>query len=694
MPVALRREDGSLHTPEQIQQEWKTRIERARAAQKPHIPTWLSNLAFAAGQHWLVWDPRSTAGGRLRHIAEMDPRYKGRDLLTADRITEFRLAQLGELDAEDDRQQLLAAQESETAEESAKQLNQAVAYAWEHEWEAQQALKQARQYCVDMGTAAIRCRRDPDHGKVVDPYVPHRDGKPVTGQHDLMALEQQGTLADGATPEFQAVREGRTVWQPYTAIQILAPPGYQHESRFPWEILVDVVPRQEAIQAYGQDVASLPEDTDIASAMGLSTGQTVQDTRSQGNPSQSRLKDSLWRYTCFQRPNRQHPKGQVVVLLSGQYQVVDVQDQLDYQLPNGDWHTGVVYFHWWRLNDRFYSRAFIEPLKDPQRQINMVETFKAEIIRRGGPKVLLQKPLKENPQGLPLETVIIGDQAPPVFHPGIAPGEWMDTEKAGWVDNLSHASTLSLLRLGENPQNVDTYSQLQLLNDNESAKRTVILGEHREGIGTLEELGVWDIQQYWPDEKQILVAGDEDELSFATFKKSDVPAFYMVRVPKGAPQQRSQGAEFKKIDAVWAAALQSGWVNADPHGWTQWYVDSIDAGTAQEIPEPGTDSQTKMAEYENLLMRHGQPVIPADYDLLPTHLPIHRAAQDQARAEDNMPLFLLLQQHIDASVQVQQENAARVAGQAQTASPLATPQAGGVNPVFAVPDFQRLATGN
>jgi hypothetical protein len=36
------------------------------------------------------------------------------------------------------------------------------------------------------------------------------------------------------------------------------------------------------------------------------------------------------------------------------------------------------------------------------------------------------------------------------------------------VENLAHASTLSPLRLGENPQNVDTYSQLALLNENES----------------------------------------------------------------------------------------------------------------------------------------------------------------------------------------------------------------------------------
>lgn len=691
MAIEVRRTDGTLQTQDKLKETWRTRIEQARNAQKPFIPIWLSNLAFAAGQHWLVWDPQSN-GGRLRHVAEMDEMFRGRNLLTADRINEYRQAQLGELDSDDDRQQLLAAQQSDTAEESAKELNQAVAYGWEHEWDAESALSQMRQYVLDLGTAAIRCRRDPDHGKTVDHQPYDQQGKPVTPDthpEDWQALTTQGSMADGSLPDMRPIKEGRTVWTPHTCFQILTPPGINHEARFPWEILVDTVPL-DSLQAEYPD-AVLSEDTDIASAMGLSTAQVVRDSRSQG-ASQNRLRGHCWRYTCFQRPNKQNPEGQVVIIASNQHVILDVQDHLDYQLPNGDWHTGVEYFHWWRLLDRFYSRAFIEPMKDPQREINMLKTFGSEIIARGGPKVFLrEQDMLENPQGLPMETIRMKDNAQqPFFFQGIGPGPWMQTARAENESDIAHASTLSALKLGENPQNVDTYSQLALLNEQESGKRSVIRTAHVKSIGTLEELGVWDIRQYWPDEKLILVSGDEETISQQTFKKSTIPDFYMVKVAKGAPQPRSQAAELKKVDAIWASAEQSGLVQANAAAWVSWYVDSINAGVAQEIPEPQADSQTQMAEYENLLMREGEDVIPADYDLLPVHLPIHREAQDQARASGDMQLFLRIQNHIDLSVQVQQENAAKVAQSQQAPSPLAPPP----NPIYAEPDFQRLAAGN
>jgi hypothetical protein len=71
----------------------------------PIEKTWLSNLAFAAGQHWLVWDAQG-GGGQLRHIAGDGPPYRDRTLYTADRINEYLQAQFGELNSDDDRPEI------------------------------------------------------------------------------------------------------------------------------------------------------------------------------------------------------------------------------------------------------------------------------------------------------------------------------------------------------------------------------------------------------------------------------------------------------------------------------------------------------------------------------------------------------------------------------------------------------------
>lgn len=683
-------------TEEHTRLVWKERIQRARDAQKPLIPIWLSNLAFAAGQHWLVWD-RVTDG--LRHIRDVDPAYADRNLLTADRISEYRDAQLGELSSDDDRPQLLTAQTGDDPEEIARTLNAASAYQWEHEADAEEVLAQVWQYVVDLGTAAIRCYRDGNYGKVIDHQPFDTAGRPVTPDthpQDWQTLQEQGTMADGTLPIMQPIREGRTCWKPYTAFQILTPPGVNHESRFPWEVLVDVVTLDELADQYGpQAVAGLTEDTNIASAMGLSTGQVVKDPKSQGAASSPRVKGAVWRYLCFQRPSAKYPDGQFVVLVSNDYRVMEAREGLDYQLPNGDPHTGVVYFHWRRLIDRFYSRAWIEATKDPQREINQLETFKTEIVARGGPKVMVAEgALPHTPTGQPFEVIELKDTSlAPQYFAGIGPGPWMDTEKAGWVDNLAHAAAMSQIKLGEVPPSADTYSALALLNEAEAGKRSYIRLGHSRSIGTLVELGVWDIRRYWPSEKTILVGGSDDPISSEVFRKETVPDFYMVKVAKGAPEPRSQGAELKKIDAFWAAAEQSGLVASDPASWVAWYVESVNAGVAQDLPEPAQDSQQRMAAFENTLMQHGEQPPVFDYDLPAVHLPAHREAQDHARAAGDAAWLQRLTLHVQQHVLQAQTNAATVEQARQTPAPDAAAPAG-APPVFVRPDFLQLARGN
>lgn len=696
MAVAVARDQqGVMRSTDQVRAECRTRIEQARNARAPLEATWLSNLAFAAGQHWLVWDELA---GQLVERRKIDPAFRNRDLFTANRIREYLNAQMGELSSGDDRPELTTEQQGDTAEQVAQHLNSAVAHAWENEWNADTALRRARGYTLTMGTAAVRACRDKTYGPVIGRAVYDQQGQPVTDQAELASLEQTGQLSDGSLPRFQPVNEGRTRWEPLTSFHILPQPGVTHEDDLAWFDIVRPVAIDTLIDEYGDAAAQLVEDGDIASAAGVATGQQAQT----GAPSadRNRLRGHVWLHTVYDLPCRRYPNGRVTVLASNGYVLLDMREQLDYQMPDGSWHTGVVFLHWNRLDDRFFSQAFIEPLKDPQRTISEVKTAQLEILWRGMPKVFTKEgDLPHNPTGLPLENVELrNDAAQPQFFAGIGPGAWLDAMIAACDNDLAHASTLSALKLGENPQNVDTYSQLALLVEQEGYKRSAIMSDHEQQIATLVKCGVYDINRYWPDGKQMLVAGDE-EGSFAveTFKKQQVPPFFRVKVQKGTTLPRSQAAELKKVDAIWAAAVQSG-VATDPASrekWIRWYDESVNASEALDLPEVEQDSQERMARYENMLMLAGQDVQPESYDLAPVHIPIHREAEDEARARGDLEAVARIDRHVQLTVAVQQQNAVQIAAAQQAPSPLGPSLAAAASvPAFAHPDFLHLAAGN
>jgi hypothetical protein len=642
-------QDAQQLDPTSLERVWRDRIAKARAFRAQFEPIWLSNLAFAAGQQWLVWDPNSR---RMRHLRDMDDRYADRELYTADRINEYLQAQLGELSGDDDRPELLLAQEGDSAQDLQKELNDCAGYAWDYEWRADQALAQMRRLCLKLGVAAIRIRFDPNKGKPIA-HVPLDDnGDPRLDDDSLAHLEQQGTLPDGSLPQFKLLNEGRTLWEPLSAFAFLTPPGVTHEDAFPWEIVWRPVPLDHVQDEYGAAATELREDTDIASTIGLSTSQAPRLVGSNRAGEQGRLRDHVWLGTCYQRPTGRFPKGYVAHFASNQIKFLRLDEELPHCSVDGEYHSGVHYFHWWRRDDQFQSRSLIEALKDPQRIINRRKTQNVEIIDRGMPKAFVKEgALVHNPVGLPLEVVELSDTTlEPHFFAGIGPGGWMYEDIASVVDDLSHASTLSPVALGENPLNVKTYSQLALINENESGKRSLILSEHKRGIARCLEDGMEDIRRYWPEEKPILIAGPEGAISQQVFERSKIPDFFVVRPATGAAKPRSQGAELTKVDAIWAAASASGLVAAQPQRWVEWYGSSLNAGQALDLPGEESGSQVDFAQFENFLMLDGQDVKVSEYDLAPVHVPIHREAQDQARAGGDMDTFNRIQAHVDEHI--------------------------------------------
>lgn len=634
----------------------RRRINSAIEYRKQFEPQWLMALAYVAGQQWITWDRQTR---QLRDIREIDDRYDDVDLYVADIIHENRGAALGELQLDSDRPELLlpgSGDEDAQSEDIARAANRVLGYAWDTEIYGDKKLRLARQHCVDLGVAPIRCRFDPSLGQPVRssdgeqvqaPYDPGT-GSLIVNPDD--AVKHVADMAGrGQTARFDPVNEGRICWDTGTAFNILAPPGVPHESAFPWEIWVAPVLLAELQDRYPA-AKGLEPDTDIGSTMGVSVtrigaGQPVNTPR---------VADSVWTYTYYERPSSRFPKGRVAVLAGAQRRLLQIVEQLPYQRSNGDWFSGIVYLHWQRLTDRFYSRSLIDALKDPQRMNNRVATQAQEIIDRDMPYTLVEEDsLVQKPSGRPMEFVELkkGGTAP-VGVQGHGPGDWMYKQRDQILSDAQHASTLSALRLGDNPQNVGTYSQLALIQEQEAAKRSSIRADHQDQRAALAELTLLDIRRYWRPGKKLVVQGEQNRVQAVEFDLSMVPDSCVVSVAKGESKPRGQAAQIQLVSDMFAAAERIGLTGLDPHRWLRWLHESYDAGETLPFPAPESDAQDKVAEFENFLMLdQGDDPVPSEYDLNPVHIPIHRKAQDKARAAGDTVGYMRIQRHIDLSIQ-------------------------------------------
>jgi hypothetical protein len=535
MAVAVQDPHGQLTDPNPLVAEWRDKIKQAKEDRKRFEPTWLSNLAFAAGKHYLMWDRFQRTLVMPRDLQEAMGRG---ELYTSDVITERRMRALGEMSADDDRPELLLVDGDGDGvqQDYAEQVNRAVGHGWDHEWDGDEVMLELRRKIIDLGTAAVSCRFDAQAGPVKQDQVPFMDGKPLLDPEQARAHVAEMASA-GATADIRSIHEGRIRWEVLSPFNILVPPGVEHESDFPWEIVVRPVPLERVQAEYGDVAADLKEDTDIGNIMGLTSNSDVDGSRQGGGATESsRLRNHVWVYTCYLRPTSRYPKGRKVVLASNEYRLMEVKDELPYVGPDGDYRSGIAYYHWWRVTGRFFSRSLVEPMKDVQRRINKRTNQIDKTIDRDQPVVFVDKNGNARKRkGFPMEVIALEPtERQPIVSQGHGPGAWMYEDKADAIADLDRASTIGQSALGENPENAQTYGQLALLHEQEAGKRQVIKKEHQAATATLIEDSVYDIRTYWGVEKQILMDSDDDQVEARVFNATKIPPFFIVRAAKGA----------------------------------------------------------------------------------------------------------------------------------------------------------------
>lgn len=647
----------------------KKRIQNGRDNRRQFEPTWHSNLAFAAGKHWLEWN-------RTQRTLVLPEELRDKELYTADVIGEYRTTALAELGSDDDRPELLLRREDLPSEDYQQQLNKAVSFGWDNEWDGDAALDEVDRLTLDLGTAAIRCRWDPTYGASVG-QVPHVNGQPVYDPSEQAGLfdEEGGPTAN---VEMKDVKQGRIVWDVLSPFNFIVPPGIPHERDFPWVVVVRPVLLSKVQEEYGEPAAGLKEDNDIGSVYGWSTtglgaGSLAPNTSAYGSGAPGRLRDHVWLFTYLENPTAKYPDGRTVTLATNQYVPLRFDERLPYVGPDGSPRNGISYFHWWRVSGRFWSRGLIEVMKDGQRAINKRRTQINEIIDRGMPAIFVQRDSEAlNRKGIPAEYVELGpDERAPIAFTGTQPGAWLQGDVEALREDLTHATGIKGSSLGENPANVSTYSQLALINENDQAKRQTIFYSRKRAIARLVEDSVYDIRTYWGNARQVMLDGDEDHIDSAIFNATKIPPFYIVRVPKGSAKPRSQAAELQKIEDVMRVSIEAG----QPLP-IDWFAKSLDSGQMLPLPSVDADAQVEKATIENHMLLEGEPVTVDYFDPPETHIPIHRLAQIQAKLAGDVATYQLVEQHIQQHLQAAISNAQTVGGQMQPGGPGGPPQPG------------------
>ena len=221
---------------------------------------------------------------------------------------------LGELGSDDDRPEILLARDDAASEDFQEHVNRALAFGWDYEFYGDQVLAEADRLMIDLGTAAVRCRWEADFGDVVGEQVPFYEGKPVMDSEQATSL--MGGYEAGPIPgvQMQDVRQGRIVWEPLSAFNLLPPPGATNERYFPWECIIWPQQLAEVKAEFPEETRTMREDTDISSTLGTAAqrqGSSDPAMYAIGEGRQTRLRDHVWRFAFFERPSKVNPRGRV-----------------------------------------------------------------------------------------------------------------------------------------------------------------------------------------------------------------------------------------------------------------------------------------------------------------------------------------------------------------------------------------------
>ena len=639
---------------------WNQRRDAAKSDRRAYEPTWHLCRHFIANRQWVGWQGNPTGGGRIMAI----PNPGDRERHTANVLTQYLSTVVGKITAEDFMPSLHFRREDVETQDFVNQARKALKWAWDEELAADRQVERAVLKMATYGTSALRAYFDNSVGPVLGDVPIGPDGNAIYQMEEARAFVASEAEA-GRTAKMKTVRQGRIVWEPLGPFNLLPPPGVEFTENFPWLIVERPHPIEWIKHTYGVDVPEQPltsvdTNTDVGS-----TDPT------QPAPARSKLAGHAIVSVGYEMPNTKYPDGCQFVW-SGQTKLAEIHS-LPYTL-NGSPHHGIVFLHYHAIPERFWAMGMVEPGIGPQRQRNKARSQMIEMKDRNLGRVYAHKgtlSAATRPTGKIMEVIEVplGHQFP-VETNGVPPGAWIENEARMNDEDLDRVMGLRETSLGQAPGGVSAYSAMALLVEQDDKRLGTITAGVRFSVRDLVKMTLQDVRRYWPEQKQIDLAGPSGVIDNMIFTAAKLPEMIYVEIPKGTSAPRSPAAQVQLVFDLFNAATSSG--TPLP---VEWLYESIMQGQPMPIPQGQGQTQRRQAELENDLMMRGVPQETNYWDDDAAHIPIHRQQQTMAVQAGDMQTAQVFEQHCQAHEQSSQQKQMGMA-QPPTGNPL-TQQLGG-----------------
>jgi hypothetical protein len=614
---------------------WNQRLNDAKNDRKRYEPTWHICQSFLAGRQWVGWN------NRTRRVVQLD-NPGDRERFTANVIDSYHQTLLGKLYVEDLRPEIMFRREDIESESITTHTRQLAKYAWDTETDAERRMYLILHKMLCYGTSGGRCLYDSSQGESAGTFPIGPDGRPMTDlsqARDYVANAQ----SNGNTVGFQQVNVGRICWEVLSPFNVFPPPGIEQPELQPW-LIVGAPTASSAIRMRYNIRGDLPEENlRVTDALEIDTSNT------EGSPAGGGLlKGHVMLYTGYEMPTLEYRNGRTFTWIENKK--LDSADRLPYKLK-GKPHHGVVFFRYHLVPGRFWGKGIVEDLVGPQRQRNRARSQMIEMKDRNLGRVYARKGTitpNNRPVGKIMELIEIPMHADfPQEVQGVPLGPWIQNEAEMNEHDMDQISGIGDVTQGTPPTNVQAYSAMALLAEQDERRIGPVLKDVRENVGDLVLLTLNLIRDYWPSGKRLAVSGPDGTMEEFIYSKAVLPDDFYIDVSKNAPLPTSPAVEAQKIFDIFNAAISCG-QPLPP----EWLKDSLDASRPLPFPKRESQVQARKAEMEHYFLHAGQMIIPDPFDDDMIHLQIHRAELYNVQyVPGNEQYAMMLQEHIQLHMQ-------------------------------------------
>jgi len=632
---------SSPPSPSPLLDTFKRRLKAAERARQPFERDWKIAAAFLQGKQWIGYDEDNK-----RVVKLSNPQKRVR--YTVNMLTGYYSRFQGKLLADDSRPDVTFRREDMEARNVAEEARRALEYAWEEEAHADREYALASAKRLTYGLGFIRVRPDQVLGKDLGEFPVGPDGQAIVEPGEMQQAVEEA-FQTGERLEWKTLREAKLKFEAGGPFELYPPPGVEHESLFPWLIIGRPVALNQVQGLYSKAKNLKPEPIKMVDTVGLvsDTGQAA---------AYSKLEDHVILYTGFEFPCPEYPLGRLIVWACDTE--LDTAEQLEY-VVKGEAKAGIVFFKFREIASRFWPMGLIEGSIGAQRQINWSRSQNQEVKDRVGlPRIYAtENTITEvnRPKGFVGEVINLrpGAEMPKEMQ-GVGPGSWINDEAELCKADMDSVMTLRS-DAASAPPGVTAYSAYAHFNEQEDQAIGPIRAADRESLKELAWYALHTIRLYWPPEKHIAVAGEDDLMDTVLFQRAFLPEEMYVKIGKGAPAPQSQAARIQLIMDIYDRAMSSGQTLP-----LHWLADSLEAGQPLPLPTNEMQAQEELAQFENVLIGQGQQIEPMPHHNHQLHAKMHRAAQT---AYSNVPGYEMVVQALEYHIQQHLQLAAMMAAQ-------------------------------